>query len=437
MSNLTAQNYIKLFADNEKAKLSFLACAAALRLDDEVARNIIQLVAQSNGSTDELLLSVKSLGCVWKQWDGSWYIAEDVRPYLLDRFYSDVPNETCQRLREYLASQAELRAEELSPDGQITAYQARQARFEAAYHRTLIPEQAQEGGKQFTALWQNSPRSAARATAEAVDYLARAELHRRLSHLPSEVLFLQGMAARARHDKRGQERYFGAVWTRQGGDDIFSIAAHLYGVLVRNRKTAEQALRDSIAARKDPADRGQVWHSLGNLLSKDPQRRSEAEEAYLESLAYTDDDPASRGERLHSYGNFLAEDSTRWSEAERAYQESLDLLVSKGDKAQTLADWSRLLARFDTAQGSSRAEEYALKGLKLDPKNPKTSGICYQILADIYEARGDNNKAIWALKGVIETDRRQGKKQYEKELQNKLAELRQPAQEQVDNPDID
>jgi tetratricopeptide (TPR) repeat protein len=208
-------------------------------------------------------------------------------------------------------------------------------------------------------------------------------------------------------------------------------------VLVRNRKTAEQALRDSIAARKDPADRGQVWHSLGNLLSKDPQRRSEAEEAYLESLAYTDDDPASRGERLHSYGNFLAEDSTRWSEAERAYQESLDLLVSKGDKAQTLADWSRLLARFDTAQGSSRAEEYALKGLKLDPKNPKTSGICYQILADIYEARGDNNKAIWALKGVIETDRRQGKKQYEKELQNKLAELRQPAQEQVDNPDID
>ena len=113
--NSTAEVYMELVGEGS-ARLALLACSAALRLDDNVAREAIQLVAQSNGSTDKTLRRIKRLGCVWKQWDGSWYIAEDVRSSFLERLYEEVPEATIVELRERLATHASRRTHAL-PDG--------------------------------------------------------------------------------------------------------------------------------------------------------------------------------------------------------------------------------------------------------------------------------------------------------------------------------
>ena len=97
--------------------------------------------------------------------------------------------------------------------GRYVNYGRLLANFDAAYQRLLIPQQANKGAAQFIEMWQHSPPAAADATAKSVDYLAE-ELDQRLGKLPAEVLFLRGMAARARGDKRDQEKYFRQVWER-------------------------------------------------------------------------------------------------------------------------------------------------------------------------------------------------------------------------------
>src|SRR5581483_2235952 len=133
MTASVAQQYIDLLEGNESAVLALLACSAALRLDDEMARQVIELVAQSNGSTPKLLHQIKGLGCVWKQWDGSWYIAEDVRSHLVEHLNERLSEPVRLHLRSLLAAHARRRGNLFSPDGQISTYRARQAKFEAAY----------------------------------------------------------------------------------------------------------------------------------------------------------------------------------------------------------------------------------------------------------------------------------------------------------------
>src|ERR1035441_629951 len=97
----TGKTYLEQFADDPVAQRALLACAAALRLDDESASAAIEVVAQANGRTRELLHTVKDLGCVWRQWDGSWYLAEDVRKELGGELHQRVPSEQVNRSEEH------------------------------------------------------------------------------------------------------------------------------------------------------------------------------------------------------------------------------------------------------------------------------------------------------------------------------------------------
>ncbi|HEY3277407.1 MAG TPA: hypothetical protein VGJ94_12375, partial [Syntrophorhabdaceae bacterium] len=141
MPQSAVSEYIDLLSGDEKAKRALFACSAALSLNDAIARQAIGLVTQSDGSTESLLRRVKSLGCVWTQWDGTWYIAEDIRPHLLEHLSENVPVETQLLLRKRLLELAENSAQAYSSDGQITAFRKHRAKFEAAYQRTLIPDQ--------------------------------------------------------------------------------------------------------------------------------------------------------------------------------------------------------------------------------------------------------------------------------------------------------
>jgi tetratricopeptide (TPR) repeat protein len=424
MADSVAQQYINLLEGDETAKLALLACSAALRLDDEIGLQVIELVAQTNGFTPELLRRIKRLGCVWKKWDGSWYIAEDVRSYLVERLNEEVPESVQSKLRELLAGHAHRRISLFSPDGQISTYRVRQAKFEAAFQRILIPEQSQLGAEQFAEIWLESPHSAAEATAQSVDYLAP-EISRHLRNLPIEVLFLQGMAARIRRDKRAQEKYFGAVWERGNAGRVSAIAAHLYGLLVsnRDRSTAERALRDSIQWQDSTNHQVQVLHSLGNLLSKDRRRWDDAEQAYKMSLEL-DSYPPSRGETLHSLGNLLSKDRRRWDDAEQAYKMSLELKTDPSHKAQVLASWASLLVKYNDPVSFNRAEQFASQSLTLDPENPWTGGICHRVLADVFESRGDFDKAIKQLEALMKTDRQLGKKGFEKKIRERIERMK-------------
>src|SRR5688500_7211449 len=100
----TGKVYLEHFADDPIAQRAVLGCAAALRLDDESAMGTIEIVAQANGRTRELLHKIKNLGCVWKQWDGSWYLTEEVRKELVTELYQRVPQEQIAKLRGHLAN---------------------------------------------------------------------------------------------------------------------------------------------------------------------------------------------------------------------------------------------------------------------------------------------------------------------------------------------
>jgi len=537
MSTSTAREYLELFTGDEQARLALLACSASLQLDDKIAYSAVEMVAQSNGATARLVQRVKSLGCVWKEWNGLWHVTEDVRPHLMDHLYQDVPRAIVLKLHQHLAESADSTTLQLPLNGQVTNHAKLLSRFEAAYQRVHIPEQRGEGAAQLAELWQHSPPGAANATARSVDYLAE-ELDRRLGQLPEEVVFLRGMAARSRGDRKNEEKYFRQVWERGHDGYIYAIAAHLFGLLIKNRdaKTAERAMRDSIEWNQSPRHHAQVYHSLGNLYAKDRERWQEAEQAFrrsiyvdnnnnsraqtLHSLAnllakdrirrkeaeglYSeslriDSDNYSRAEALHSLGNFLGKDRYRMDDAARAYRASIDLradsqhqkqvyhslgnlltkeptywkeaeaafrqslkraednysraqilhsfgkLLFKMDgrraeaeslleeslklydnpahQAQVLGTWAVALSEMGADKDDVRAEEYALRGLELAPRNPQNRGILYRVLARIYERRRDYYKAIQACEGWKEANVKLRNQKFAKDAQAKIEEL--------------
>ena len=421
----TGKAYLEQFADDPVAQRALLACAAALRLDDESASEAIEIVAQADGRTRELLHEVKNLGCVWRQWDGSWYFAEDVRKELVDELYHRVPQEQISKLRSRLADKADQRAATMLPDGQITAHRLRTVLLEAGYQRAMDPDQVEEGGEQLGAIWEKAAPSAAEATARSVDYLAP-EIEEHIGQLPVQVLFLRGMAARARHDRADQERYFRAVWEQGRPGYIFGAAAHFFGILVHDHRIAEQALKDSVQWNDNPRNKAQAYHSLGALLVENVGRTRDAEYAYRQSLRL-DPVPAGKGQIWHSLGNLLAKDRLRSREAEEAYDHALTLLRAERDRAQVLASLASLLSKYQEAETDDRAEQFALRGLELDQGNPWTNGICYRVLADVYERRGDYTNAINALESLMETDRRLGKHKFKQSIRNRIASLRRSA----------
>ena len=371
----TGKTYLEQFADDPVAQRALLACAAALRLDDESASAAIEVVAQANGRTRELLHTVKDLGCVWRQWDGSWYLAEDVRKELVGELHQRVPSEQVNKLRSQLADKADQRAAAMPPDGQITTHQLRIALIEAGYQRTMVPGQVEKGGEQLGAIWEKAAPAAGEATARSVDYLAP-EIEEHIGQLPVQVLFLRGMAARARHDRADQEKYFRAVWEQGRPGQIFGAAAHFFGLLVRDRRVAEQALRDSVQWNEDPRHRAEAYHSLGNLLAKDRRRWPEAEDAYRASLNLLHDAP-SQGQVWHSLGNLLAKDRRRWPEAEDAHRESLRLLHDAPSQAQVWHSLGNLLAkdlrRWREAEGAYQ------RSLGLDPGDVSAAQVWHSL----------------------------------------------------------
>lgn len=427
--NTASRDYIKLLEDDEKTKVALLTCAAALRLDDEVATGAIKLVAESNGSTSELLRRVKNLGCIWKQGDGTWYVAEEVRKDFVEHLYQIVSAPKLVELREHLSSYAHQLAASFSPDGQLTEYRVRQAKIEAAYHQTMIPDRAEDAAAQMTEVWRQASSEAKKATADSVDYLAE-ELARRVETLPPDILFLQGMAARSRGGREGRRKqlqYFGAVYNigREKTEIhgyIYGIAAHLYGLLLRNHKKAKQAFIDSIDWYDSSDHRAQVYNSLGHLLSEDENSWEEAENAFTKSLDLRHD-ASHQGQVYHSLGKLLSKDHRRWPEAIAAYEKSLSLRDNKRDKAQVLTSWADLLLEFKTAEGYEQAQELAEKSLALDPNNPSTIGMCHRILAVVYEQQGKYDKAIDSLKILQETNRKLGKREFEELISLRITEL--------------
>jgi|GEM_PF-843073 len=288
MLNAIAERYTQLFNNDRQAVLALLACSAALQLDDDTASEVVNLVAQSNGSTRALVRRVKKLGCVWKEWNGMWHVSEDVRSGLFE-LLEELPEDTIRELRGHLAQKADARAAALiDATDQFGAHQKLQARFEAAYQRLLIPKDSEKGANELAELWRESPRSAGDALARSVDYLAE-ELSRQLKSLPDAVVFLRGIAARNRDDKHAQEKYFGKLWkkARQGQPShIHAVGSHYLGLLIQERdpKTAERALRDSISWMEFGPEKGMVYYSLGNLLAINPDKWRDANQAYQQAL---------------------------------------------------------------------------------------------------------------------------------------------------------
>jgi len=456
----TADGFLGLLAD-EGARKALLACSAALSLDDDVARRAIALVAGSNGSADALLDRVKSLSCVWREWDGTWYVAEDVRAPLVDRLSGQIPAGMIDRLHELLAEAADRRLVGISPNGQLFDYRVRACHLEAGYHQIQVTGSEETGAERFLAAWQPANREGKDATAAAVDHLAP-ELERQGRPLPDPVLFLRGMAARTRKDWRRAEKYFRTVWERGRPGEIQAISAHLFGTLTRDQSAAERAFHQSLEWYPEPIHRGQVWHSLGNLLAKERSRWNEAEGAYNESLSLLRD-PGDQGQVLHSLGNLLARErshfseaenayrnslaldpspqgrgqvwhslanllakmGSRWNEAEDAYNQGLSLLRDPRDQGQVYASWANALLRQAKGRGDlDRAANLAEIARECAPDNPKTCAVAAKVLAEVFRIKGDIRQELEALEEYLDNSRKQYRHRYAKRAEQRIREIK-------------
>jgi len=174
------------------------------------------------------------------------------------------------------------------------------------------------------------------------------------------------MAARSRGDRGRAEQLFREVWQQGKPGDILSTAAHLFGVMVRDQEIAERALRDSLEWCGTDHDQGQVWHSLGNLLSRQ---------------------------------------SPRWKEAEEAYHKALQLLPTPDDQGQVYASLAGAIIKRQDSPSYAQAEEYLHYSLSLRPRVPRHRSTVYGLLARLYETSGRHHEAIEALGAAIEADR--------------------------------
>ena len=379
----TADQYLQLFANDEAMHVSLLACSAGLSLDDGVASDAIEVVLPQAVQTQDILARIKRLGCVSHNWDGSWRISEDVRVGLADLLSRQFSADRLLEIRTRLASKAERKASSLSPDGQITNYRVREARFQAAYQKLLMPGRAEEGAQLCAEIWRQASADAREATCSAADYVSD-EVLRQVEELPPELLFLKGMAARARGDRDGAKEYFRLVWKQGRPGDIFAIAAHLFGNLSSDRELAERAFRDSLQWYDDRSHQGQVWHSLGNLLSRQ---------------------------------------SPRWKEAEEAYRKSLQLRHDPAHQGQVYSSWAGAIVDNRPVNEYDKAEEYVRLSLSLRP-NERTQSTVNGILARLYEAKGQYGQAVAALSAAIEADKRLKNSKLVRQRQQHLEELR-------------
>ena len=139
------------------------------------------------------------------------------------------------------------------------------------------------------------------------------------------------------------------------------------------------------------------------LGSKDRSRWKEAEAAYRKSLELRDS-PEDQGQVWHSLGNLLSKDRSRWKEAEAAYGKSLELRESPEEQGQVRASWADGLMKLSDPSVYDDVEEHALAAQRLDP-GVKTRGVTSRVLADLYEARGQWPEAVAALEALLEADR--------------------------------
>lgn len=126
----------------------------------------------------------------------------------------------------------------------------------------------------------------------------------------------------------------------------------------------------------------------------------------------------------HSLGNLLSKDRKRWKDAEKAYEKSLELRTDKKYKGQVLASWANLLSKSDDSTAQDLAEKKALDGLRLDPGNPWTNGVCYRVLAELYERRGEIKIAVDNYQLLLKTDRELRRWNFARKTESKIAELR-------------
>jgi tetratricopeptide (TPR) repeat protein len=159
------------------------------------------------------------------------------------------------------------------------------------------------------------------------------------------------------------------------------------------------------------------------LLTKD-RRWQEAEQVYRQSLQ-SRSGPKHQAQVFHSLGKMLVKIDNRRDEAYSIFEQSLSLYDAPIHQAQVLSTWATALSDLNEAESDDKAEEYALKGLELDPNNPWTSGILYHVLAIVYERRGDYRKAIEACEGWKKANQQRGDLKFVRSAQAKIDELSQ------------
>ena len=135
----------------------------------------------------------------------------------------------------------------------------------------------------------------------------------------------------------------------------------------------------------------QIYYHLGLLLSKQPGREAEAEQAYRKAIDLGDE-----GTYLN-LGNLLAEQLGREAEAEQAYQKAIEAGAVRAHFLLGLLLSKQPGREADTEQAYRDAIEDYTRAIELDPKDAvvyNIRGLAYHDLKEYQRAIEDYTRAI-------------------------------------------
>lgn len=167
-------NVVKIYGAGSDLVRAWLICSLALRLDDDIAREILSIGMKDSKNLNSLTFNVKEMPGIWKEMVTYWYVAEDLRRAMLRRVPMIIAPATITEMRLRIARHCDRRAEECEREqtsGLFDAFSARLARHEAAYQRVLIPDEAIRGTRDWLALAETGEPATRRATVESIAYL--------------------------------------------------------------------------------------------------------------------------------------------------------------------------------------------------------------------------------------------------------------------------
>ena len=343
-------------------------CAVPLRLDRDLANNLIGRFVGANDKTSNILESLMNAPFIIPSSGATWRYDRLARQYFLRQVESNA--EYARPIHGYLLEHYQKSVNGFS------------SQVKCAYH--TIPIDPEAGNEKYKQLFLNSFYTNNLEQQEVIENLVEQQRERWLRGYAQELAFYRAMYQYRKANYLQAQRTFSEIVAKyEVANEYIGIAYHLLGWINWNINysliDAEEQLRTALQMHQELGIRrgeAQVRHTLGRFLQI--SNPSEAEEQLRTALQILQELGDRHGEAQvrHTLGRFLQ--TTNPPETEEQLRTSLQILQELGDRRGE-AQVRHTLGRFLQTSNPPEAGEQV--------------GISFQILRELGDR--DSEVKVW------------------------------------------